>query len=513
MSARVTRRWPSPDRTRVRPSLTRTLFASFLALTALVLVATLGLARWSFERGFYEYVRTLERYRLEAVADDLLALYPRLGRNWRALGEETFDEIVARHTPPPPRPLLERGVDGVAAVPAALSSGDASRDGAANGRRIGPRTALFDADGGWITGRTLQLDDADYVSVPLTFDGERVGELHATVLRRIESPAQSAFASRQTRASLLIGAAALALSGLVSWRLARTLLRPVEVSIERVARLSHGDYSESDSGESGAARRDELGRLAADIERLRRTLASARNSRRRLLADVSHELRTPLTILGGEIAAMKDGLRPFDAAQLASIDQEVERLTRLVEDLYELSVSDIGGLRYAFEPMDVGECLERAIETRRHGAHDAGIEIEWVAGGSGERSAEIPADRRRLEQLFANLLANAIAYTDAPGRVRVALTTSTTALRVAIEDTAPGVPPDSLERLFESLYRDDRSRSRRTGGAGLGLAICRNIVEAHGGRITAYPSPLGGLGVEVVLPRRREASRTEKDQR
>jgi len=480
----------------VRPTLTRTLFASFFALTLLVLVATLGLARWSFERGFYEYVRTLERERLALVASELAVLHDELGRDWSALDVAAFERIVRRHAPP--------GPPGGSAL--AAGAPPPTRDtvlGRAGLR--GPRTALFDTSGRRVAGDRLESgsDGADLVGVPILVDGEPVGELRASVRRRIESPAETAFANRQARVSAAIGAAALALAAVVSWLLARTLLAPVRASIASVARLSRGDYAEDTASVPVAARLDaagrvdELGRLADDIERLRRTLESGRSARRRLLADVSHELRTPLTILSGEIGAMKDGLRPFDTVQLASLDEEVERLEALVEDLYELSVSDVGGMRYTMETVDVVECLERSVDPLRRAAHDAGIEIELPASGP----VELQGDRRRLGQLFANLLSNAVAYTDAPGRIHVAIASTAHEARVTLEDSPPAPRSESCERLFESLYREERSRSRRTGGAGLGLAICRNIVEAHGGRIAATPSALGGLRVDVVLPR------------
>ncbi|HKJ94219.1 MAG TPA: ATP-binding protein, partial [Gammaproteobacteria bacterium] len=117
-----------------------------------------------------------------------------------------------------------------------------------------------------------------------------------------------------------------------------------------------------------------------------------------------------------------------------------------------------------------------------------------------EVAVEINADERRLQQLLDNLLENSLRYTERGGRVRVGLTVGDGGAVVSLEDSAPGVPEEALQRLFERLYRVEVSRSRESGGAGLGLAICRNIARAHGGEVEAYASPLGGLGIRVTLP-------------
>ncbi|HEX5121914.1 MAG TPA: ATP-binding protein, partial [Rhodanobacteraceae bacterium] len=175
---------------------------------------------------------------------------------------------------------------------------------------------------------------------------------------------------------------------------------------------------------------------------------------------------------------------------------ECERLGGLIEDLYQLSLADVGALEYRFEQVDLGEIVHDALDLSHRACESAGLALE----GETEPIA-IRGDARRLAQLVANLLANARRYTDAPGRIRVVAQPTRDGARLVVEDTAPGVPPDALPRLFDRLYRVEASRSRAAGGAGLGLAICRAIVQAHGGRIDATPSPLGGLRIVVDLPR------------
>jgi two-component system sensor histidine kinase BaeS len=233
-----------------------------------------------------------------------------------------------------------------------------------------------------------------------------------------------------------------------------------------------------------------------DLDRLAYKLEENRASRQRWLADISHELRTPVTVLTGEIETIKDGIRPLDMQQVLSLDQEVTRLRRLIEDLYELSVSDIGGLRYSFESIDIRQSVTTAVEAIMLRAKEQDIEIQVV----GEIDKMVSADTRRLDQLFVNLLENSLAYTDSPGRIEITLSSTGDKIVIKIQDTPPGVVKDECEKLFEPLYRHEISRSRRTAGAGLGLAICRNIVDAHQGTITASPSELGGLCIQLVFP-------------
>jgi two-component system sensor histidine kinase BaeS len=215
------------------------------------------------------------------------------------------------------------------------------------------------------------------------------------------------------------------------------------------------------------------------------------------VADISHELRTPLAVLRGEIEALQDGVRQATPEALASLHAEALQLGRLVDDLYQLALSDLGALSYRKEPLELGAELEAAVAAYRAEFRGKGIALA-VAGT--EAAVPLVADPERLRQLFANLLENSLRYTDAGGRLEIALRREEGQATVTFSDSAPGVPAADLERLFERLFRVEGSRRRATGGAGLGLAICRNIAEAHGGTITAAPSPLGGVTITVALP-------------
>ena len=214
------------------------------------------------------------------------------------------------------------------------------------------------------------------------------------------------------------------------------------------------------------------------------------------MADVSHELRTPLTVLSGELEALEDGVRPLSRESLASLRGEVNALAKLVNDLNQLALADVGALAYRKETVDIAPLVQQAIESHRERVAERGLALE----ASLDQGALVFADADRLQQMFRNLLENAARYTDRGGRVRVALRRADGQVAIEFDDTAPGVPSEALPHLFERFYRVEGSRSRANGGTGLGLSICRSIAAAHGGDIAASASPLGGLRVSVTLP-------------
>jgi len=287
-------------------------------------------------------------------------------------------------------------------------------------------------------------------------------------------------------ASLLLGA------GLAHWlaRRVRTLARGAEA-------LIRGDYAVRIPDAGG----DELAHLARDFNTLAETLAATRRARSQWIADIAHELRTPLAVLRGEIEALQDGVRPLGEASLGSLAQEVSHLGRLVEDLHTLSLADVGALSYHKEPLDVAELADEAIAAQRRVLDQKGLAVELAL----ERGATVLADETRLAQVLGNLLQNTLRYTDAPGKLAVAVRRDGERVVLDWQDSSPGVPEADLPRLTERLYRVEVSRSRAGGGSGLGLAIVKAIVEAHGGTLVARASRLGGLALEVALPAARSA--------
>ncbi|MCJ8269940.1 MAG: ATP-binding protein, partial [Psychrosphaera sp.] len=247
-------------------------------------------------------------------------------------------------------------------------------------------------------------------------------------------------------------------------------------------------------------RNDELGHLSRDVNELAMTLEKNDSARRRWIADISHELRTPIAVMKGEMEAVIDGVRSLDLAHVTSSHQEVQRLQRLVEDLYELTSADIGGMKYRKEEFDLVELIDDELSQFQQILSQSNIQLSHQLP---EQPMIIWADADRLCQLFNNIMVNCAKYVDTDseidGQVNLTLQGKDDCLILTIEDNGKGVPEQHLANLFEHLYRVDNSRNRKTGGSGLGLAICKQIVEAHHGTISAQKSALGGLAVVIEL--------------
>jgi two-component system sensor histidine kinase BaeS len=327
-------------------------------------------------------------------------------------------------------------------------------------------------------------------------EGVVVGRLLVAPLPRLREDIDLEFAREQRRHMLWIAAAVLLVCLPLSWLLSRWLLRPVRALADGTRALAAGDYA----ARIRIDRDDELGALGRDFNALAAALEKHREMRRQWGADIAHELRTPISVLAGEIQALQDGVRHVDAERLASLQAECQRLRALVDDLYQLALSDAGALSYRFEAVDLAQLVREAARTHAGVMRDAGLTL--IENAVPATATMARGDAARLRQLLDNLLGNALRYTDRPGQVVIALDPVPNGWRLRIDDSAPGVGDNALPHLFERLYRAEPSRSRRHGGAGLGLSICRNIVEAHGGTITAVHSPEGGLRIELVLPDR-----------
>jgi two-component system sensor histidine kinase BaeS len=214
------------------------------------------------------------------------------------------------------------------------------------------------------------------------------------------------------------------------------------------------------------------------------------------MADISHELRTPLAVLRGELEAIQDGVRKMSMESLASLQSEVAILTKLVDDLYQLSLSDAGALAYRKEETDAVHLIQLAEAAFRERFHAKQLHLTSTLPDK----APIFGDPHRLSQLFNNLLENSLRYTDSGGGLDIIATRRDKCLQVYFQDSAPGLNEEQLLRIFERFYRTEGSRNRASGGSGLGLAICQNIVEAHGGKIRAEHSPTGGIRIILQLP-------------
>jgi two-component system sensor histidine kinase BaeS len=342
-----------------------------------------------------------------------------------------------------------------------------------------------------VAGPRIPGDDAE--KTPVTVSGETVGWLVFRPPGEVTGRIAREFQRKQLNAAWITALFVVLLAAAVSVLLSRGFLAPVRRLARSTRALAAGRFDTRVEEH----RRDELGQLADDFNRLAETLQRNERLRREFMADMSHELRTPMSVLRAELEAMQDGIRPLTRDSLDRLQNSVATLSKLIADLYELSLADAGALTYRMVPLDLGQLITETAGQWRERMETAGLAL---AVNLPQSPIDINADGRRLQQLLGNLLENSLRYTDRGGQVRVSLTAEAGKAVVNVEDTAPGVPREAIPRLFERLYRVEASRNRASGGAGLGLAICLNIASAHGGEIEAYPSPLGGLGIRLTLP-------------
>lgn len=471
----------------MRFGITSKLFLAILASCIAVAIA-MGIAvRISFELGFEDYVQARDLRRADILEEVLGDIYRESG-NWDTLRAHPRTWWRALRSMPDERGTRDDG-DG-RHKPA---SGPASPQPTASHAPL-PPFYLVDAAGKLVAGTSAEGgDNPGTPRYPIEVDGKVVGWLVKQPRDKAPNALDERFLSQQLKATWVISALSVILAALVSVLLARTMLTPLKRLGRATHRLAAGDYATRVRVNS----QDELGQLARDFNRLALTLEKNEQLRRDMMADISHELRTPLAILRGELEALQDGVRTLTPQSLESLQAEVATLSKLIDDLHELSLADIGALNYRMTEVDAAGLLRTACGSFRERLASKQIALEM---GLPAHAPAIKGDPQRLTQLFNNLLENSVRYTDPGGTLQIGMHSDTQALHITLQDSAPGVPEELLPRLFERLFRAESSRNRHSGGSGLGLAISQRIVEAHGGSIQALPSGLGGVCIAITFP-------------
>lgn len=490
----------------VRLSVKYKLFLTLIVTSALTSLVIFFVIRGSLDRGFVDYVQQRDEAELQRLARRLIALHAKEG-SWSRLRKNlrAWDALLRGEPPMLGSKGPSQGSGSAthvprnraAAVPVSSDSDGAGRAAAGPPRPnaeerpeilhgIAVRVGLYDRQRRPVIGPP----EAPEGGMELKQGGHTIGYL--TILRpaRLTRAEDRRFLREQTQSIALAALAMAMFSLLLSLPVAGYLLRPIRYLIEGTHQLTAGRYDTK----LRVYGRDELGQLCTDFNKLASVLQENERARQRWVLDIAHELRTPLSILRGDVEALKDGVREVGEEALGVLLDEVSHLTRLVGDFYELSMSEIGALDYKFIRVDPAAMFGDVVQLHADRFEQKGIEISVQVP---EQSCEMPADPDRLQQLFDNLLANSLRYTDAPGTLVVSAQLGEGRLYISLADSAPGLGTAEYERVFDRLYRPDSSRSRATGGVGLGLSIAKNIVDAHGGMITAGPSEFSGVRVDI----------------
>jgi signal transduction histidine kinase len=280
---------------------------------------------------------------------------------------------------------------------------------------------------------------------------------------------------------------------LISSRIAR----PLWAVSKAAQQVAEGEWAARASVHSRATRgNSETARLVRNFNTMADSLERLEVERTASIAAIAHELRTPLTVLRGRLEAIRDGVLELDSAESTLLVQQVELLSRLVNDLRTLSLAEAGKLSLQLQTIDLAGLTRSIVSSFEARAGEKSVRLELATPDQ----LQVKLDPNRYHQVLGNLLENALRHTPEDGFVRVNLEARELSAELTVRDSGVGIPPEAIEQIFERFYRVDSSRNRASGGSGLGLAIVRAVVEAHGGIILARNAQGGGAEFRVSLP-------------
>ncbi len=489
------------------------LFATLLLATGSVVLCMYLVMLWSFDRGFLDYINKQEEHKYQALTLEVAKIWQK-DKGWKRtranmrLWDDMQSDIFGlpsmrgahRQGPRPdfggpgrrgrvndgfPRefsgtrrpPPFEGGAFGDRPPPPAEMAG---------------RPLLLDRDKNILIGRVKNVKELKLY--PVIAAGSTVGYVGQLPRNKLSDELDLLFVEQQSRAFMFVAFVMVIICVLAGLPIAAHLVKPIKHLTKGTQQLISGRFQTVIPVTS----KDELGQLSQNFNSLANTLRENEKARQQWIADISHELRTPLAILKGEIEAIQDGIRQSTPEAIASLHSEVEHLNHLINDLYELSMSDIGALNYQKSKINPIDVLQATLDSFQTEFDNIGLQLSF--NSDLNNGLLVLADGARLKQLFSNLLKNTLRYTDRPGKLEVLASSSHNEITLQFKDSSPGVSEEEAARLFDRLYRVESSRNRATGGAGLGLSICQNIVAAHDGKIDAKASPYGGVWVSIHLP-------------
>jgi two-component system, OmpR family, sensor histidine kinase BaeS len=456
------------------------LFAAVLLSFFTVSLIGVQLVRWRLFENVVEYPTGLEVESLEGLVNGLSKKY-RQHQDWSFISSDPSRRKTFL------REELLRVEDGQGAK---RSTGTSSPT-------LAYRVGLLDKHERYLAGEVAHPIMVAFASIdtfrrPLIVDGDRIGYLVVIKRQMVDDGLTVAFLVDQQKSLMVIAAVGVLLSALAAAFLAMHFRRPIGKLASAARRLGEGRFETR----LNLRRSDELGVLADTFNHLSARLEDVERSRRQWVADTSHELRTPLSVMRAQLESMQDGVRVATPENIAVMLRQILALTKIVDELQELACADEARIQYDKCANDVWRLVIENLDDFSDRFRAA--QLVETRGVSPVQST-VYCDADRICQVVTNLLENCVRYTAAGGRIHVSGTVVDSELHISFDDTAPGVPEKSIGRLGERFFRVEVSRSRLHGGAGLGLALCRQIVDAHAGRLEFGVSPLGGLRATVVL--------------
>lgn len=469
----------------------------------LAILAVGSMTVWNLRSGFQDYLRVRDKDQLNRLVNRVeqrAATEPSL--DWLRNNRDVMRELSDGFNPLDPQPMVHipsslpppPSLDGPGTPPMYIP---ASSDSV---RSITPRVFISDPQGLRLAGldkapnnvlasREIWLNNIHICTVVLAGESQPEGlDAH--------------FLHRQYEGLLVAALVTMLVAIGAAWWFAGRWSRPLRELQTATRRIANGELdvhiperTETGLHRSGAI---EIDQLIGNVNAMAAALSALEAARRRWIAEISHELRTPLAVLRGELEAIEDGARKPTPQVLSSLREEVMQLTRLVDDLHTLAIADLGKMPCDYQQGMVNDALQRIGKRFATRAQQLGLTLQIDASDS---HATALWDFGRIEQMISNILENSLRYTESPGQIHMQWRCTENHVSIQIADSAPGVPPEYWQRLFEPLFRIDASRAR-TGqhGSGLGLSVVQAIVQAHSGQVTVDASPLGGLMMRIELP-------------
>ena len=335
----------------------------------------------------------------------------------------------------------------------------------------------------------------EYLVVQHTEMSHAGGETGAMAL--IMGPSETSFLASVHQSLIWVGMGIMLAGLAASYALARSITVPLRKLSRAAEQLEKGNLGQTVLVESN----DEVGHLAVIFNRMSETLATNTKLRRQLLANIAHELKTPLAVIQGNLEGMIDEVIEPGKEQLTSLHEEAVRLNRLIKDLRDLSLAEVRELALEKQPTNINQLVTRTIMMLKPLSEEREVEVKSVLKND---LPEIAVDRDRISQVFYNILVNAIRYSPAKGFIKVSTDLvkkqEETWVKVSFKDHGPGISPEDLPHIFDHFYRADKSRDRKSGGSGIGLAIVKQLVENHGGQVTVESALGTGCIFHVLLP-------------
>ena len=437
------------------------LFLSTLIIALITLTFSMLAVNLVFHQQFSDYLTKTNEATLEQLPTRLSSLYQSKG-TW---DPKSLDEIS--HTLP---------------IGTVVTLTDPS------GKLIATLSNMMEdmmhAQGGMSMSMSMNMSSSSISSwktKTLTVSGP-LGTLATAVVRYpasapILNPQDVLFQSSVFRSLLFAGGLALLFGIILSYFTSRRLVAPLNRLTQAAERIGQGHLDER----VGIQTKDEIGQLALAFNAMVDNLNSQENLRKQFTADIAHELRTPLTSIKSYIEAFQDNVLPANQENLSSIHEEIDRLVDLSSDLKDLNVAEIGALTLAIEPVDLKHLMRKVIRSLQPLMQEKQLTLNWNAP---PEHVTTTGDGRLLTRLFYNLVHNAYCYSNISGQITLSLSQTSDFSEIRIKNTGMGIPEEDLPFIFERFYRADKSRTRETGGTGIGLALVQQITALHQGTIT-----------------------------